>query len=29
MLQTIKQHRFLFEKLIRRDFERKYKGSLF
>ena len=29
MLQTLKQHRFLLEELIKRDFERKYKGSLF
>lgn len=29
MLQTIKKHRFLLEELVKRDFERKYKGSLF
>ena len=29
MLQTIKQHRFLLEELIKRDFDRKYKNSLF
>lgn len=29
MLQTLKQHRFLLEELVKRDFERKYKGSLF
>lgn len=29
MIQTIKQHRFLFEELVKRDFDRKYKGSFF
>lgn len=29
MLQTLKKHRFLLEELVKRDFERKYKGSLF
>ena len=28
MLQTLKQHRFLLEELVKRDFDRKYKGSL-
>ena len=27
MLHTIKQHRFLLEELVRRDFDKKYKGS--
>ena len=29
MLQTLKKHRFLFEELVRRDFDRKYKGTVF
>ena len=29
MLQTLKKHRFLLEELVRRDFDRKYKGSFF
>ena len=29
MLQTLKKHRFLFEALVRRDFDRKYKGTAF
>lgn len=29
MLQTLKKHRFLFEELVRRDFDRKYKGTAF
>ncbi len=28
MLQTIQKHRFLLEELIKRDFDRKYKGAL-
>jgi len=28
MLQTLQKHRFLLEELIKRDFYRKYKGSL-
>ena len=28
MLRTINQHRFLLEELVKRDFDRKYKGSL-
>jgi len=27
MLQILKKHRFLFEELVKRDFDRKYKGS--
>lgn len=27
MLQTLKKHRFLLEELVKRDFDRKYKGS--
>ena len=29
MLQTLKKHRFLFEELVKRDFDRKYKGTIF
>lgn len=29
MFQTLKKHRFLFEELVRRDFDRKYKGTAF
>ena len=29
MFQTIKKHQFLLEELIKRDFDRKYKGSFF
>lgn len=29
MLQTLKKHRFLLEELVKRDFDRKYKGSFF
>lgn len=29
MLQTLKKHRFLFEELVKRDFDRKYKGTVF
>ena len=29
MFKLLNQHRFLLEELIRRDFDRKYKGSLF
>ena len=29
MLQTLNKHRFLFEELVKRDFDRKYKGSFF
>ena len=29
MLQTLKKHRFLFEELVKRDFDRKYKGTAF
>ena len=28
MLQTIQKHRFLLEELVKRDFDRKYKGAL-
>ena len=28
MLHTLKQHRFLLEELVKRDFDRKYKGSM-
>ena len=28
MLQTIQKHWFLFEELVKRDFDRKYKGAL-
>ena len=28
MLQTLQKHRFLLEELIKRDFYKKYKGSL-
>lgn len=28
MLQTIKQHRFLFKELVKCDFDRKYKERL-
>ena len=29
MLQTLKKHQFLLEELIKRDFKRKYKGTIF
>lgn len=29
MLPTLKKHRFLFEELVKRDFDRKYKGTAF
>lgn len=29
MFQTLKKHRFLFEELVKRDFDRKYKGTIF
>ena len=29
MFQTLKKHRFLFEELVKRDFDRKYKGTVF
>lgn len=29
MLQTLKKHRFLLEELVKRDFDRKYKGTAF
>lgn len=28
MIQILKKHRFLFEELVRRDFDRKYKGTV-